>query len=88
MPKSTLRHSATQAQELSPGGKKILARVLQSEEIQILVDVFNAEESGESFEATRLEITGSLERRGWIVREPSGSLRISKQTRLLLTESK
>jgi hypothetical protein len=87
MSKSTLRHSKTQAQELSPASKKLLAKTLFPEEIKIIGVAVAAERRGEPYRAGRLGIAASLVRKQWLVREPDGSIRLSKETRLLLMEA-
>jgi hypothetical protein len=84
MSRSTLRHSETQAQELSPASKKLLAKALLPQEIEIIGAAVAAERRGEPHRAGRLGFAASLVRRNWLVREQDGSIRLSKKTRLLM----
>ena len=67
--------------------KKLLSRVLDPEDVEIMIDVLVAEERGEKFSAGRLGYAESLIRRNWLVRNPDGRVTLSRDTRELIAES-
>jgi hypothetical protein len=66
--------------------KKLLSRVLDPEEVEIVIDVLVAEECGEKFSAGRLGYSESLIRRNWLIRNADGSVTLSRDTRDLIRD--
>jgi len=84
---SSVRRDRARAQQLSSVQKKVLSRALFPEEVETIAAVVTAEQCGQPYRAGRLGVAGSLVRRNWLTREADGSLRVSRETRLLLSEA-
>jgi hypothetical protein len=68
--------------------KKLLSRQLEPDEIQIVIDAWQAEQRGEKYHAGRLGYAESLVRRRWLMRNPDGSVTLGPETRELIVGSK